>query len=201
MGIARGGQDLEEVRLTLRFAGHQSQDRDIEGPATEVVDRDRLGLAHAARPDPVRERCRGGLVDDPHDLQAREPPCIAGRLALRVVKVRRDRDHGLLHRLPQRGFCPLLELTQDHRADFLRRVHLCARIRLDPDPRGVVLALDDGVPEIGRVRLRVPERASHQAFDGVDGPIGHLHDPIRRGLTHDERSVPLHADHRGHDLR
>ena len=70
--------------------------RDIEGAATKVINRHRavtLSLIHA-----VSECCGGGLVDDALDLKARDASRVLGRLTLRVIKVRRDRDHRLGHR-------------------------------------------------------------------------------------------------------
>ncbi len=59
--VAGGGDDLEHAVADL-------EDRDVEGAAAEVVDRD-LALDVAA--EAVRQRRRGGLVDDADDVEAR----------------------------------------------------------------------------------------------------------------------------------
>jgi hypothetical protein len=50
------------------------EDRDVERAAAEVVDRDVLVLGLA---QPVRERRRGGLVDDAEDFQASDGPGVS----------------------------------------------------------------------------------------------------------------------------
>src|SRR5579883_2538725 len=100
--VPGGGEHLEDARPQL-------EDRDVEGAAAEVVDDD-----HPLRAaiEAVGERRRGGLVDEPQDLEPREPTGVAGRLALAVVEVRGHGDDGLLHRAAERRLGPALELAQ-----------------------------------------------------------------------------------------
>src|SRR5207237_1320052 len=79
-GVAAG-------RFHLEHPAGQLEDRDVEGPAAEVVDRE-----GALRPlvEPVGERGRGRLVEQAQHFEAGEPPRVAGGLALRVVEIRRD---------------------------------------------------------------------------------------------------------------
>jgi hypothetical protein len=71
--VAVGRDDLHDVVADL-------EDRDVEGAAAEVVDRDDLVLLLV---EAVRERRRRGLVDDALDLEARDLARVLGGLALR----------------------------------------------------------------------------------------------------------------------
>src|SRR6185312_600974 len=82
-GVAGGRDDLEHAVADL-------EDRDVEGAAAEIVDRD-LALDVAA--EAVRERGGGRLVDDADDVEAGDAARVLGRLALAVVEVRGHRDH------------------------------------------------------------------------------------------------------------
>jgi len=68
---------------------------------------------------------------NPLDLQSRDVSGVFGCLPLRVVEVCRNGDHGLLDLLAQIIFRRLLQVHQDHRRDFRRRVVLAADIYLD----------------------------------------------------------------------
>ena len=74
----------------------------------------------------VGERRRGRLVDDALDVEAGDAAGVLGRLALRVVEVRRDGDDRLGDLLAQVVLGGLLELLQDLRRDLGRRVLLAA---------------------------------------------------------------------------
>ena len=85
VGVAVGRPDLEGALADL-------EDRDVEGAAAEVVDGDDfLALLVEA----VGQRRRRRLVDDAQHLEAGDGAGVLGRLALAVVEVGRDRDHGL----------------------------------------------------------------------------------------------------------
>src|SRR5439155_5603596 len=73
--VTVGGLHLEDALAEL-------QDRDVERAAAEVVHGDELVLLLV---EPVRERGRGRLVDDPQDLEARDLAGVLRRLALAVV--------------------------------------------------------------------------------------------------------------------
>jgi hypothetical protein len=101
MRVAVGGLHLEDALADL-------EDRDVEGAAAEVVDRDRLVLLLV---EAVGERGRRGLVDDAQHLEAGDLAGVLGRLALAVVEVRGDRDDGLRDLLAQIGLGGLLQLA------------------------------------------------------------------------------------------
>ena len=81
--VAVRGLDLEDALAEL-------EDRHVERAAAEVEDEDRLVGAFLV--EPVRECCGGRLVDDAHDVEARDLARVLRRLALRVVEVGRDGD-------------------------------------------------------------------------------------------------------------
>ena len=116
-GVARGGQHLEDVVREI-------EQRDVEGSAAEVVDREPLGRALAVA---VGERRGGRLVEDAQHLEPRDPTGDLGRRALQVVEVRGHRDHGALDRRAERRFGDGFGLAQDERADFGQRVGFAAR--------------------------------------------------------------------------
>ena len=64
---------------------------------------------------------------------------VLGRLALRVVEVRRDGDHGFGDFLAEVVLGGLLHLAQDFGRDLLRRDLLAAHL----DPGVAVVGLDD----------------------------------------------------------
>ena len=81
--VTRGRLDLEHAVADLEH-------RHVERAAAEVEDQDRLvGLLV----EPVGQRRRRRLVDDPLDVQSGDLAGVLGRLALVVVEVRRDGDH------------------------------------------------------------------------------------------------------------
>ena len=111
-------------RLHLDDAFAHLENRDVERAAAEVVDGDRLVLLLV---EPVRQRRRRRLVDDAHHLEAGDLAGVLGRLPLRVVEVGRHGDDRLGDRLPEILLRGLLQLLQNHRGDFGRRIFLAVR--------------------------------------------------------------------------
>ena len=85
VGVAVGRLDFDDA-----FADFENGN--IERAAAEVIDGDGLVLLLV---EPVGQRGRGRLVDDALDVKAGNLARVLGGLALRVVEVRRNRDHGL----------------------------------------------------------------------------------------------------------
>ena len=77
--------------MTSKMLVLDLDDRDVERAAAEVVDGDRLVEVLA---EAVGERGGGGLVEDAHDLEAASLPASFDGLALAVVEVGGDGDHG-----------------------------------------------------------------------------------------------------------
>ncbi len=114
VGVTRGRLDLEDAIADL-------EDRDVEGPASEVEDQDRVV---GVLVQPVRQRGRGRLVDDPQNVEPGDLACLLGGLALGVVEVGGHRDHGVGHLVPEVGLGVPLQLHQDAGRDLLGGVLL-----------------------------------------------------------------------------
>ncbi len=142
-GVAGGALHFEHAVADF-------EDGDVEGAAAEVEHEDRLIFAFFV--EAVGQRCRGGLVDDSEDFETSD---LAGFLrggALGIVEVGRHRDDGLRDGVAQVGLGVTLELHERASADFLR---------------GVLLAVDVGVPA-----------RAHVALDGANRAVG-----VGDGLT------------------
>ena len=103
--VAVAGDHLDHALLN-------AHDRDVEGPAAEIVDEHPFALLLRRLVDEGR---RGRLVDDAGHLEPGDLAGFAGRLPLRVGKERRDRDHRLPHRLAKPNLGDHLQAAQDHR--------------------------------------------------------------------------------------
>ena len=172
--------------LDLEHALAQLQDRDVEGAATQVVDRDLLVVLLVQAVGQGRGR---GLVDDPLDLEARDPPGVLGRLALGVVEVGGDRDDRLGDLLAQVRLGVGLQLLEDHCADLGRRVVAVAGN--DADPVGLGVLLDVVRDEtLGALHLGVVPAAAHEALDRVDG-VGRVGDRLALGQLADHALAGL----------
>ena len=121
--------------LHFHHAFAHFQDRDIERAAAEIVYGDGFVLLLVQA---VSQRGGGRLVDDSHHFESRDLARILGRLALRIVEVGRNRNHGLRDFAAQISFGRFLQLAQDHRRNLGRRILLAA----DVDARVVRIAAD-----------------------------------------------------------
>ena len=164
MRVAVGRLDFDDALADF-------EDRDVEGAAAEVVDGDRLVLLLV---ETVGERRGRRLVDDAHHLEAGDLPGVLGRLALRVVEVRRHGDDRLGHRLTEVLLRRLLQLLQDHRGDLRRRIGLARRV----DPHVAVAGPLDRVRHHLHFFGDFVELAPHEPLDREDGVLG-----VGDGLT------------------
>ena len=178
-------------RLDLEHALAQLEDRDVERAAAQVVDGDLLVVLLV---EAVGERRRGGLVDDPLDLEARDAAGVLGRLALRVVEVGRDGDDRLGDLLAEVRLGVGLELLEDHRRDLGRRVALAVGDDLDAVGLGVLLdrVRDEGLRALD---LGVVPAAAHEALDRVDG-VGRVGDRLALGQLADDALAGLRRSRR-----
>ena len=175
MSVAVGRKHLEDA------VGHV-EDRDVERAAAQVEDGDLLVLLLV---EPVGQRRRGRLVDDPRDLEPGDLAGVLGRLPLAVVKISRHRDHGLADLVPQVALGRLLELAQDHRRDLGRRVILLVRVDLDELVRPPHNLVGDHL----LLGLHLVMTAPHEPLDRVDR-LGGVGDRLALGRVADQH-VPL----------
>ena len=158
MVVAGGRLDLEHAVADLEH-GH------VERAAAEVEDEDRLvGLLV----EPVCQRGRCRLVDDALDVEAGDLAGVLRRLALVVVEVRGDGDHGRVDGLAEIRFRVRLQLLQDHRRDLRRRVLLIARFHASV----AVGAGDDLVGDDRLLLAHLGLLAAHEALDREDRVLG-----------------------------
>ena len=155
-------------RLDLEHALTQLQHRHVERAAAEVEDEDRLV---ALLVEPVGERCRRRLVDDPQHLEAGDLAGVLGGVALGVVEVGRDGDHGLAHGLAQVGLGVGLQLLQDHGRDLRRRNDLVAGLDAGVAVRARRDLVGDDLLLLGDLR----GLAAHEPLDREDRVLGVRH--------------------------
>ena len=206
-GVAVGGQHLKDAVADF-------QQRYVEGAAAQVVHEDFLA---AFLIQAVRQRGRRRLVDNAQHFQARDAARILGGLTLAVVEVCGHGDHGLGHLLPQIAFRVRLELLQDKRGDFLRRIGLAvdidfmgrAHLALDGDDGAVrvgnSLALGDLAYQAlavlgkghdrrsGTGAFRVGDNRRLAAFHDGDAGVGGAQVDADN-LTHDSSSLLIKAE-------
>ena len=152
MGIAVGGFDFHHS-LAYR------QDRDIEGAAAEIVDGDRFVFVLV---EPVRQGGRGGFVDDAQHFESGDLSRVLGGLALGVIEIRWNRDHGLGDLAAQVGLGRFLQLGQESWRIFRRRILLAT----DLYAHVVIVAADDFVGDHLHLFVDFVIAAPHEPFDG-----------------------------------
>ena len=122
---------IEIVAAQVRVAGGRFhfqqtlgdfQHSHVEGAAAEVVHDDRFFFAFAIQA--VSDGRRRRLVDDSQHVQAGDFTGVFGGGALRVIEISRHRDDGVADFLAETGFRVGLQLRQNHRRDFFRRIIL-----------------------------------------------------------------------------
>jgi len=182
-GIAVGAADLKHAVADV-------QDRDVKGAAAQIVDGDRLILLLAQA---ISQAGGRRLVDDTLDIQAGDPAGVLGGVALGVVEVGRDGDHGLGDRLAQVSLGVRLDLLQDHGGDFRRAVRLAAHVDAHIAVRRSGYLVRHQAD--GPLHLGVGELATHKALDGEDGVL-RVNDSLVAGNRPDQ-ALALVAD--GHD--
>ena len=166
--VAIGALDFEDALSEL-------EDRDVVGPAAQVVDGHLLFLLLI---EAIREGRGGRLVDDADHVETGDLAGILGRLALRIVEIGGHRDDRLLDFVAEVVLRRLPHLLQDHRRDLGRRVGLAYHFhRREP-----VLAAQYFIGNALDLFADLFEAPSHESFDREDRvlrichrlPLGHL---------------------------
>ncbi len=162
------------VAVTGQYFGHvlvEAYDGDVEGAAAQVVDQDVFGFFVIGL---IGEGGGGGLVDDAHHVQIREPAGLAGSLPLGVREVGGYGDYGLGDRLAQVVLRGLFESSQDQGGDFLWGVFLFSH----------------GQPHV----------FAHAPLDGAYGTLGVEGILVACGPAHEQGVVVRQSDHGGQYL-
>ena len=181
--VAGGRLHVEDAVADLQY-GH------VEGAAAEVEDQD--GLIVVFLVEAVGKRSRGRLVDDALDVESGDLAGVLGRLALVVVEVGRDGDHGRVDGLAELRLGVGFQLAEDHRADLGRRVLLAAHV----DAHVPVRAGFDLVRDHRLLFLDFGLLAAHEALDREDR-VFRVHHGLALGYGADQPLVlVIEGDHR-----
>src|SRR5579871_3136717 len=155
------------VAFTSKTPSPSSRIEISKVPAAQVIDGDALILLLIQA---IRQRGCRWFVDDTLDIQSGDLACVASGLALRVVEIRRHRNDGLGNALAQVCLGVSLQLLQDHRADFRRRILLDASFH-----PGVAVGrahhLEGHEPPVA-VHLGIVVFAPHKALDRENSVLG-----------------------------
>ena len=151
-------EDVVTVRTDdLDVALADPDDGDVEGPASEVVDHERLVVGVLV---PVGDRGRGRLVDDLRNLHAAGLAGSDGRGPLEVVEVGGHRDDGLVDLLAGGALGILDQMLEQHGAEVIRGVVLAVEAHGDGPVAHV--PLERGGVDPGAVGLHVLGVLSHE---------------------------------------
>ena len=138
------------------------QHGNVEGAATKVINRDgaALFLFHT-----IGQRGGRRFIDDAQHFKPGNGAGFLGGLALGVIEIGRNGNHGLGNLLTQMGFGGFLHFGQHHGADLLRRVGLAVHL----NPGVAIGGLGDregGKPDIF-LHHRVIKAAANQALHRI----------------------------------
>ena len=113
------------------------------------------------------------LVDDTHDDHPGDASSILGGLALSVIKVGGDGNHGVCHLLTEISLGRLLHLNQNHGGNLLRSEGLLSLSDIHGD-MGLAVLLDHLKGEVFDVVLDggLAPRATDQTLGVKDGVLG-----------------------------
>ena len=143
-------------REHLEHAARQPQDRNVEGSSAEVE----YGINAFGRVvQTVGDGGRRRLVQQAQHIQPGDSPRILGRLALRIVEVRRNGNHRAAQLAAERSLGPSAQGFQDFCRDLDRALHA---------GRGTQLHHAGRVDEVvGRVFdvVDIAQAATHEALD------------------------------------
>ena len=175
MRVAVGGLHLED-------AVAQFENRNIKGPAAQIVDGN--GALFGAV-EAVGQRGRGRLVDQTQHFEAGHAPRVLGGLALRIVEVGGHGDDRLRDRRAKESLGVALELAQNVGGNLRRREAQLAQLNARDFTCLHILGQVKG-KELQLV-LNLFKAAAHQPLDGVDDPLRRLDQRLARAVAHGDR--------------
>ncbi len=151
-------------RFNFENAIADFQNRHVKGATTKVIN-DHGAAVFLVQT--IGQCCCGRLVDDTFDFKTRNLAGVFGCLALGVVEVCRNGNHGFGYRLTQMGFCSFLHFLKHHGCD-LARGHFLA---IDFNPCIAVFARYDFVRNeiLVLFDFRIAVTTTDQTFNGKQG--------------------------------
>ena len=186
--ITRSRQHLEHVAREL-------QDRNVEGAATEVVDRDALRGSLVVA---VGERGSRGLVENSQHVEARHTPGGLGRASLKLVEVGRNRHDRAAAFLAQRFLGDLANVPKHERADLAQGVGLASRRDQDAATRS--FGKLEGKPLLGLLDLVARVRSADEALDRIHGVLSIEQPALFRCRAHQNVTARMKRDDRRDQL-
>ena len=123
VSVTSSGLDLEDALLN----GEQGN---IEGTTTQV-ENEHVALALDFLVKTIGNGSSGWLINDTHNIQARNDSSILCGLALRVIEVGRNSDNCVLHGRTKVSLSNFLHLYEDHGGDFLSSELLVLTLVID----------------------------------------------------------------------
>ena len=137
------------------------QNRNVEGAAAEIINRDGLVLFLV---EAVCHSGRRGLVDDSFHIQASNFSRIFGGLALRIIEIRGNGNDCVADLFSEVVLGGLLQFLKNQSGNLGRRVFLA----LGHDHDAVAIALHF-VGDHLHLCANFLKAAAHETLDGVDG--------------------------------
>ena len=182
VAVEAGGENLE---LRLGEAHHAN----LHGGGADVHEDDVVGIVAELRrlEDTVRERRRGGLVHEAHDVEARDGGGVEHGSALRVGEKDGHGDDRVGHLGAVVSLRDHLEVAEDHGDEPFGGEGLLLAEVVDGDEDLVVGPAGDGEEKGGdqRLHLGIGEPEADEALELDDGVLG-LHVDLIGGGTADE---------------
>ena len=149
-------------RQHFKHAATQAQNRDIEGAAAEVVNRDNAFFAGVQT---VGDRRRRRFIEQTQDVQPRQTRRVFRSLALCIVKVSGHGNDHTIQLARQRFRRPRRQRFQDIGRNTYRVEQTCRRF----NHRQTIFTGLELIRQMGIARLNIRQRAAHHAFYRADG--------------------------------
>src|SRR5882762_1605429 len=109
-----GGKNLKDIAVG---GGNELENGNVESTAAEIVDGNFAALFFVQA---VGERRGGGLVDEPQNFEACDLAGVLGGLALGIVEIGWDCDHGAVDGFAKMGFGPIFQFAEDESGNLRR---------------------------------------------------------------------------------
>ncbi len=182
--VAASGQYLENSL-------GQAKNRNIEGTAAQIVDRDNtFGLTIQT----IGDGGRGRLVEQAQHAEPGKSRGVLGSLTLGIVEIGRNGNHRTDQLATQSRLGTLTECAQDLSRDFNGALGTLNGL----DERHLRLSLTEAVRQLFAQLLHIGQPATHQPLDRTDG-VERIGGRGKFGLCANLNAVSVIAHHRRQD--